>query len=381
MTVIHIPLKRELDESYNIQIGENMFSVVLADIRKGIFPKAHRLVIITDDNVRSLYAEDLYKRLTCEGLNVLLLSFPAGEASKTRETKAWLEDQMIANHCGRDSAIIALGGGVVSDLAGFVAGTFARGIPFINYSTTLLSAADASIGGKTAVDTPAATNLIGLFYQPKKVYIDIATWQTLPEAEIRNGLAETVKHACLADAAFFSYLEANCLRLLKSRNAEGRLDLEVAHYVARKNCEIKQQIVARDVQEENERQLLNLGHTLGRALEPLAGYRLAHGEAVAIGLVFQLRLGLRFGYVSQEDLERVRALLENIGLPVWIPPEISPEAILSKMFTDKKVRRDKIRFVFQKGLGDAMRFEDGAVSRPVSEKEIAEVLSQSYCPA
>jgi len=378
MTVIHIPLKREIDDSYDILIGEKLFSNLLADLDKGIFPKAHRLVIITDDNVRRLYAEDLRQELTRQGFNALLLSFPPGEASKTRETKAWLEDQMIANHCGRDTAILAVGGGVVSDLAGFVAGTFARGIPFINYSTTLLSAADASIGGKTAVDTAAATNLIGLFYQPKKVYIDIATWQTLPEEEIRNGLAETVKHACLADAAFFCYLEENCLRLLKSHNPDGRLDMEVALYVARKNCEIKQQIVARDVQEENERQLLNLGHTLGRALEPLAGYRLAHGEAVAIGLVFQLRLGLRFGYVSQADLERVQTLLEKIGLPVWIPPEINCKAILDKMFTDKKVRRDKIRFVFQKGIGDVMRFEGGAVSRPVAEEEIAEVLSQSY---
>jgi 3-dehydroquinate synthase len=289
-----------------------------------------------------------------------------------------LEDALIASRFGRDSGVIALGGGVVSDLAGFVAGTFARGIPFLIYSTTVLGAADASVGGKTAVDTPVATNLIGLFHQPRKVYIDTATWGTLPPAEIRNGLAETVKHACLGDHGFFEYLEQHLDQLLPAVTNGGAIDPAVATHIAVKNCEIKSCIVAADVHETNFRQVLNLGHTLGRALEPLANFSLSHGEAVAIGLVFQLRLGRRFGYVTGEEVARVERLIARIGLPTKIPAEIPAARIVEKMHTDKKARRDAIRFVFQQSIGKMVRFPDGNWSRAVAEDELAAALAESY---
>jgi 3-dehydroquinate synthase len=325
---IRVPLRRTIDESYDIEIGEDLFEQVPRDLRANILARASRIAIITDGVVRLLYGEKLLSRLRGEGIDAAIFDFAPGERHKTRETKAALEDALIAARFGRDSGIIALGGGVVSDLAGFVAGTFARGVPFVVYSTTLLGAADASVGGKTAVDTPVATNLIGLFHQPRKVYIDTATWGTLPPTEFRNGLAETVKHACLGDRGFFEYLEQHIDQLLSAVANGGAIDPAVAAHIAANNCEIKSRIVAADVHETNLRQVLNLGHTLGRALEPLADFSLSHGEAVAIGLVFQLRLGKR-RYEQRKiadnaahvgKFSREGCTDNQRGLPIPVPP-------------------------------------------------------------
>ena len=375
---IRVPLQRTVDESYDIEIGEHLFQQVPRDLRANILPGASRIAIITDRKVRARYGEKLLGRLRGDGIDTAIFDFVPGEQNKTRATKASLEDALIAARFGRDSGIIALGGGVVSDLAGFVAGTFARGIPFLVYSTTLLGAADASVGGKTAVDTPVATNLIGLFHQPRKVYIDTATWSTLPPAEIRNGLAETVKHACLGDYAFFQYLEQHLDHLLPATATGGAIDPTVAAHIATKNCEIKSHVVVEDVHETNFRQVLNLGHTLGRALEPLANFSLSHGEAVAIGLMFQLRLGSRFGYVTGEELARVERLLARIGLPTKIPRAIPAGQLIEKMHTDKKSRRNAIRFVFQESIGKMVHFPNGDWSRTVGEDELATALAESY---
>lgn len=264
--------------------------MLLDDIDKGILKNADKIAIITDTTVQTLYGDTLLNLLQNRGVKVDVFSFPAGERYKIRETKARLEDEMIAKSYGRDSGIIALGGGVATDLAGFLAGTFCRGIPFINYATTFLAAADASIGGKTAVDTPIATNLIGLFNQPAKVYIDVATWSTLTVREVRDGLAETIKHACLGDLDFFCYLEENMEHVITS---DGKMHLEdvVCKYIAYKNCEIKCKVVIADENESALRQVLNLGHTIGRAVEAISNCQLSHGEAVAIGLAVQVLLG------------------------------------------------------------------------------------------
>jgi 3-dehydroquinate synthase len=372
--LFRVPLKKKIDDSYDIEIGMDLFSRLTADLSSGLLGEVSKYALITDSNVEKLYAPDLEKQLTAAGFDAHLLSFTAGEASKTRETKARLEDRMIELRFGRDSAVIALGGGVVTDLAGFLAGTFGRGIPFINYATTLLAAADASVGGKTAVNTPAATNLIGLFHQPKKVYIDINTWKTLPVRELRCGLAETIKHACAADAAFFEYLEKQIDEILPVQGKEHILDEAVCSHIARKNCEIKYNVVRRDEKETNLRQILNLGHTIGRALEPLSGYALLHGEALAIGLALQTRLAAVFGYMTRAQAQRVVDLLVRTGLPVEIPHAITPEALIKKLYTDKKVRKNRIRFVFQKGIGSMMRFSGGSYSQPVSEEQIKAVL-------
>lgn len=332
---LEVTLQKVVDHSYSIEIGEHLFSSLISDLRQGLVSGASKYAIITDSTVEPLYGRALLELLRNEGFQAELFSFPAGENSKTRDTKALLEDQLLSHAYGRDCCIIAVGGGAVTDLAGFVAGTFGRGVPSLNYATTLLAAADASVGGKTGVNTPVATNLIGVFHQPRKVYIDLAAWRTLPAREFRSGLAETIKHACMSDEQFFSYLEANMDRII-TEDGELILDAEVCEHIALTNCRIKYEVVEQDEHEHNLRQILNLGHTAGRALEALSGYRLMHGEAIAVGLVIQARLGAKYGYMTEEEADRVAALLKKAGLPTEIPEYITNRALLEKMYTDKK---------------------------------------------
>ena len=295
--------------------------------------------------------------------------FPAGEKSKTRETKAKLEDAMLDKGYRRDCCIIAVGGGVVTDLAGFLAGTFARGVPFINYATTLLAAADASVGGKTAVDTPLATNLIGLFNQPKKVYIDIATWATLPKRQVASGLAETIKHACLANYEMFEFIEEN-LEDIKS------FQKFACEYIAENNCRIKYDVVMKDERESGLREILNLGHTVGRAIETVSDYQLLHGEALSIGMTAQVLLSARLGYMSEEQAQRVVDLYAKAGLPTSIPEYIDREVLVKKLYTDKKVRDGKLRFVLQKGIGDVVEFTPGVFAKAIDEDLARDIIME-----
>ncbi|OKP94494.1 3-dehydroquinate synthase [Paenibacillus sp. P32E] len=370
-----VVLKKVVDHSYAIEIGERLFDSLIEDLQQGLVPNVSKYAIITDSTVEPLYGRPLLERLRQNGLEADLFSFPAGETSKTRETKALLEDQLLHRAYGRDSCIIAVGGGAVIDLAGFLAGTFGRGVPSLNYATTLLAAADASVGGKTGVNTPVATNLIGVFHQPRKVYIDLAAWRTLPAREFRSGLAETIKHACLGDAGFFSDLEENLGKVISDRG-QLVLDAGVCERIALANCRIKYEVVEQDEHESNLRQILNLGHTAGRALEAVSGYTLLHGEAVAVGLVIQAKLGVKRGYMTEEQAERVIALLKKAGLPTDIPDQVSNRQLMDKMYTDKKVRSGRIRFVFQDGIGAMKRFADGSYSVPVEEAEVMEVLEE-----
>ena len=209
MSVFNVELKKVEDDSYEIEIGYDLKEQLVSDLETGLLGNIKKFAVITDTNVLDLYAKPISEKLMNAGFKVDLFVFPAGEKSKTRQTKARIEDAMLEKGYRRDCAVIAVGGGVVTDLSGFLAGTFGRGVPFINYATTLLAAADASVGGKTAVDTPLATNLIGLFNQPRKVYIDIAAWKTLPKRQMASGMAETIKHACLASRDMFGSIEEN----------------------------------------------------------------------------------------------------------------------------------------------------------------------------
>ncbi len=377
MDLFHVDLRKSIDDSYDIIIGSGLTGRLQEDLVSMTSGTKQNVAIITDSTVYACYGaqfEAAVKSALPE-MRVNTVVFPAGEKSKTREQKAEIEDRLISWGYRRDTLIIAFGGGVVTDLAGFVAGTFARGVPFLNYATTLLAAADASVGGKTAVDTEAATNLIGLIYQPKRVYIDIAAWKTLPQRELSGGLAETIKHACMADAPFFSYLERNIESVFT-------LDPEVCRYIAEKNCEIKYRVVMIDEREQGMREILNLGHTVGRAIETVSGYRLSHGEAVAIGLAAQARLGCLFGYCTKDDVSRVETLLIKAKLPVRIPEWIDKEALVRKLYTDKKVRDGRLRFVFQKGIGEMVRFSAGSsaartvYSTFVSEESARKVIAE-----
>ena len=365
----NVSLKRVVDDSYDIEIGFDLWDKLLKDLENGILLGRKKLALITDDTVEELYGKGLYERLKSAGYKAEMFVIPSGEKSKTRQMKEFLEDSMLAKEFRRDCAVIALGGGVVTDLAGFTAGTFARGVPFLNYATTLLAAADASVGGKTAVDTPLATNLIGMFNQPKKVYIDIATWKTLPKEQLSSGLAETIKHGCLGDKELFEFLEKNIDKVFEC-------DPQVCEFISQRNCKVKYTVVMQDERESGLREVLNLGHTVGRAVETVSDYKLLHGQAVSIGLCAQARLGERLGYISKENVIRVESLCQRAQLPVKIPEYVDKSELLDKLYTDKKVRDGKLRFVFQKQIGEMMCFGENEYGKQISREQIADVLRE-----
>ncbi len=373
MSKFFVELKKVVDDSYDIEIGYHLFDTLIEELKGSLGQGISRYAIITDSVVEVLYGKTLLDLMEKEGFKVDLISFPEGEKSKVRSTKEIIEDEMLARGHRRDSCIIALGGGVVTDLAGFVAGTFGRGIPFINYSTTILGAADASVGGKTAVDTPLATNLIGLIYQPKKVYIDLATWSSLPVNQVSNGLSETIKHACMADKGFFEFLEEHIEEMLVPQGI-GSEQRDICTHIAEKNCSIKYEVVKKDERESNLRQILNLGHTVGRAVETLSDYSLLHGEALAIGMAMQVKIGEKLGYVSEEEANRVIALYEKAKLSTKLPDYITTRALVDKLYTDKKVKQGKIRFVFQEGIGQIKQYADGNYSVALEEDFIFETI-------
>lgn len=367
MNIFRVELKKIIDDSYDIECGYELETKLIADIQNGLVGNIHKFAVITDSVVKDLYAENIADLLEKAGFQSDLFVFEAGEKNKTRKTKEDIEDAMLKKGYRRDCCILAVGGGVVTDLAGFVAGTFGRGVPFINYATTLLAAADASVGGKTAVDTPLATNLIGLFYQPKKVYIDIAAWKTLPQRQISSGMAETIKHACLANRNFFSYLEDHIDDVWK-------FDKDVCEHIAEENCRIKYAVVMKDERENGLREILNLGHTVGRAIETVSDYRLLHGEALAIGMAAQVRLSGQLGYMTKIEQESVIRLFARAKLPVAIPSYINREDLIQKLYTDKKVKNGKLRFVIQKGIGEIVEFEDRMFATPIEEEIIREII-------
>ena len=369
MSVFNVELKKVVDDSYDIEIGYNLMDKLVEDMEAGLFGTLHKFAVITDTNVRDPYAKPICEKLIAAGYKVDLFVFPAGEKSKTRLTKERIEDAMLEKGYRRDCAIIAVGGGVVTDLAGFVAGTYGRGVPFVNYATTLLAAADASVGGKTAVDTPLATNLIGLFNQPQKVYIDIEAWKTLPERQVASGMSETIKHACLASYDMFAFIEENLDDILSFKKF-------ACEYIAENNCKIKYHVVMKDERESGLREVLNLGHTVGRAIETVSEYRLLHGEALAIGMAAEVLLSARLGYMSDEEAERVIALYDRVGLPTRIPEYIDREALIKKLYTDKKVRDGKLRFVLQKGIGDVVEFAPGVFAKPIEESMAREIIME-----
>ena len=367
MSNFRVGLKKVIDDSYDIEIGYELEEKLVEDLKKGLVGGLHKFAVVTDDIVERLHGQKICELLQQAGFTSKLFVIPNGEKSKVRKTKEQIEDAMLLEGFRRDCCVLAVGGGVVTDLAGFTAGTFGRGVPFINYATTLLAAADASIGGKTAVDTPLATNLIGIFNQPKKVYVDIAAWKTLPKRQLVSGLAETIKHACMADEEFFRYLEAHMEDIFS-------FEPEVCMHISEVNCKIKYEVVMQDEKEKGLREVLNLGHTVGRAIETVSDYRLLHGEALGIGLAAEVRLGNSYGYISTGEMERVLCLLQKAGLPTAIPDYIDKEELVQKLYTDKKVRDGALRFVFQKGIGGVMGFGEDNYARPVTEEDARNVI-------
>jgi 3-dehydroquinate synthase len=334
----------------------------------GEYCPAHRYAIISDNRVAALYGQRVVEALERAGMEAKLFAFPAGEPHKTRAEWALLSDEMFAAKLGRDAAVLALGGGVTGDLAGFVAATYMRGLPLVQLPTTLLAMIDSSVGGKTGVDTPAGKNLVGAFLQPALVAADTSTLRTLAPAEVRAGMAEAIKHGAIADEAYFGAIETELPALLD-------LEPPALQRLIVRSVEIKAEVVARDERETGQRKMLNFGHTLGHAVEALSGYRLLHGEAVAIGMVLEARLGERLGVTAPESANRLQRLLAAAGLPTEKPEQMTPGAVLDATRSDKKARRGRVEYSLIEKIGVASAGPDGRWGWAVEDEAVEEVLS------
>jgi 3-dehydroquinate synthase len=332
------------DRSYPIRIADGLLNTEAA------LPITGPCLIVSDDNVGPLYAERLKRaigRPDCP-----LWQMPAGEPEKNLQRFAELLQAMAAQGLSRNATVLALGGGVIGDLAGFAAACYMRGIAFIQIPTTLLAMVDSSVGGKTAVDLPAGKNLVGAFHQPQAVWIDTSVLATLPEREFRAGLAEVVKYGAIADAGFFAWLEQHADDLLAKDPTA--LANAIAHC-----CRQKAGVVARDETEQGERALLNFGHTFGHALEVIGDYgTLVHGEAVAIGMQLAAAYAAHLGLAPDADSKRLQQLLSRLGLPTALPSGVDADLLVAKMRLDKKAVSGNLRLILWQGIGQAFRTDD-----------------------
>ncbi len=331
---------------------------------------AHRYAVISDSHVADLYGRRALDGLRAAGLGADLFPFPCGEWNKTRATWADLTDALLKAHVGRDGAVVALGGGVTGDLAGFVAATYLRGIPYVQVPTSLLAMIDAATGGKTGVDVPAGKNLVGAFHQPRFVLADVETLATLPKAHVAAGMAEALKHGVVADAAYFEQVVADA-PALRAR------DLDALERVVDRGVAIKEAIVAADPREAGRRAVLNFGHTVGHAVEARSGYAFSHGEAVAIGMAVEAALAEALGVAGAGLADAVLRGLQAFALPVTLPPDLPAEDLLDAMRGDKKTRGGAVRFALPRRIGAMAQQPDGAWTVEADEERILQVLVRS----
>jgi 3-dehydroquinate synthase len=341
---------------------------------------AHRYVVLTDETVGPLHADGVAAGLPIR--QIVRIAVPPGEGAKTRDQWARATDLMLEAGCGRDTTVVAVGGGVVTDLAGFVAATFMRGVPVVQVPTTLLAMIDASVGGKTGVDTPAGKNLVGAFHPPAAVLIDPHALGTLPARELVAGLAEALKHGVVADRAYFDELEAALPALApgsgrdhpgeqRASRASVLSDAERWARLVARSVAIKADIVSRDEREGGLRKVLNFGHTVGHALEALSGWGLLHGEAVAIGMAVEAAAAERVGVAEPGTARRVAEALAAAGLPVRRPAELSAERIVAATRGDKKARGGRVEYALPVRVG-AMAEAGGRWSVPVDDAVVLE---------
>ncbi len=329
--------------SYDILIGTGILEQigsVLGKIGGGM-----RAIIITNPEIDKLYGDRARSSIKQAGFDVETIQIPEGEEHKSLASADKAYDCLMEFNCDRNTMLVALGGGVIGDLTGFIAATYMRGVPFVQIPTTLLAQVDSSVGGKTAVNHPRGKNMIGAFYQPKVVLIDLETLSTLPSDEFRAGLAEVVKYGVIADPELFDYLDENSEKILK-------LDPECLSKIIETSCAIKAQVVESDERESRRRMILNFGHTFGHAIEALTHYvQYKHGEAVAIGMAFASRLSNEMDKCSSLVGERVEKLLSKLNLPVK-SPALDPNEIIESMYHDKKTTAKKIKFILAKKIGE-----------------------------
>jgi 3-dehydroquinate synthase len=362
---IPVPQSVSGTNGYEIVVGAGIWRSLPGLIER--YCLAHRYAVVTDHQVAELYGSRLLRAMHGAGHRTDIYAFPAGEEQKTRATWGAITDAMLEAGLGRDTALVALGGGVAGDLGGFVAATYLRGIPVVQLPTTLLAMIDASVGGKTGVNTPAGKNLVGAFWPPRVVVVDPEVLTTLPAAQLRSGLAEAVKHGAIADAAYLDGL-ATRREELRAVDPEALCELVV------RSVEIKVEFVTRDEREAGPRKALNFGHTIGHALEALSGYRMLHGEAVAIGMVAEARIGERCGITEPGVAEALRSVLGSLDLPTALPQDVSVERVIELTRTDKKGRKGRTEYVLLSRLG-AVDPAGERWAHPIADEVVREALS------
>jgi 3-dehydroquinate synthase len=348
------------ERSYDIYIGKEILPLIGEKLVR--FEFSPTIAVISNPTVFGLYGDRLINALKAQNFNCVSIVIPDGEEYKNITWVYNIITELLKNRLDRNSCLIALGGGVIGDITGFVASIYMRGINFIQVPTTLLSQVDSSVGGKTGVNHELGKNMIGTFYQPRLVWIDIDTLKTLPHREILCGIAEIIKYGVIWDEGLFEFLEKNKESVLS-------LDSSVLTYIIKRSCEIKADVVSRDEQEKGLRAILNYGHTIGHAIETETGYkRYLHGEAVSIGMNIEARISELMGLLDKEDALRIKAVIDAYGLPSLLPEGLNIEDLISHMMIDKKVEAGEMRFVLPVKIGEVK------IKKGVSIEVIKEAL-------
>ena len=360
MQTIEVKIE-DKSKRYPIFIGSSILNLMTAFIEKN--HKEKKIVIITDSNIKNLHTKVLK---SLKHLDPYVITIPPGEISKSRETKAKIEDLLLEKHYNRDTVIIALGGGVIGDLAGFVAATYNRGIPLIQVPTTLLAMVDSSVGGKTGIDTKHGKNLIGATHQPNAVFTDLDFLNSLPKEELLNGMAEIIKIAVTSDKALFSFIEKNSKDIL-AKEKKALLN------IIKKSIELKKHVVEKDETETGLRQILNFGHTFGHAIENYSEYKIKHGFCVSLGIAVEAKIAVISNNLNQEEEERIISLLDNLNLPTQVKSTINIPKIIKIMKVDKKTRNQKPRFVILKEIGK-IKTENNYFSFEIDENTIKKAV-------
>ncbi len=360
MITIDVTLKKLEDRSYEILIGQKC----LDTLSKTLEQKKVKgdIFIITDENVSRLWAERI-KTSIGSNFSSDIIQIPAGEDQKNLTTIEGLARKLVKMKADRSSTLMAVGGGVIGDITGFLASVYMRGVPFINIPTTLLAQVDSSVGGKTGVDLPEGKNLVGTFYQPSLVFTDVEFLSTLPDEEFLNGMAEVIKYGIILNEAFFTLLERNISKVLLR---EPRLMLEIVS----RSCTLKRDVVEKDEKESGLRRILNFGHTIGHSIEAASNYTIKHGWAVAMGMVAASHIALEKGLIKTNSVYRIERLIKGLGLPVRIPNNFVPEILLEKLTYDKKRVGSTLHWVLPVEIG---RVE---IVKEVTHDEVLNVIKK-----
>ena len=358
--------------SYEVYIGTEILGCLAQDLAGR--PLGKRYAVIADSQVAALHGEKMMGELKAAGLSAQMFVFPAGEASKNRRVKERLEDEMLDAGFGRDSAVIAFGGGVTGDLAGFVAATYMRGLPVIQVPTTTLSMADSAIGSKTAVDVPQGKNLIGAFHSPVAVYMDMKLLDTLDERNYYSGLVELIKHGLIRRPSLQEYLEEH-QKVVTGREGDAAY-YQTMEELLERNSEVKNDVVCHDQKESNLRKLLNYGHTFGHGVELVSHFNLLHGECVAVGIAFAAFLAEKLGYAQPDWTDKQIRTLEAYHQSCAVAPDLPVEEMIAAMKKDKKVRDGKIEFILLSGPAQVVCSPEGKLGVPVDETELRKWITE-----